>query len=152
MGRFADVTIKPAAVPPERFKSMRRERLHEQLSASAFRPWEIGDRPTNDVTITLGVASFSGDDMALLDELETKLDAIDRERLSIAVFLLDDCRSLDDVRNDIPTIEGAYQSPLLGLWRNGILTSTFWGDEARTTVHRVVRAEIVLSSNRPVLA
>jgi hypothetical protein len=45
----------------------------------------------------------------------------------IGVFDVNDCRSLDDFHRFIPGLDLPYQTPVVGVWRDGQLVATGWG-------------------------
>ena len=147
MGRFADLTkLKYGANVAEQQQKARTTFL-SLIDESAFHSYRIGDPHTAMVSLVLGVETWNGYDMALLDRIDAPISRIDPSRLMVSLFDLDECLSHDDVRERIPGIDDAVQSPVLGLWADGQLVRTMWGHEARDLIPLLIEAEQSLIRN-----
>jgi hypothetical protein len=110
----------------------------------------------------IGVATYSGPDMRLLDLVQ---QAVTRETartmagarapteeapfgvlglgqrlpepLRVEVFSVLACQSHEDFDLYVPGIGQVFQTPVVGLWVNGTLSEKCWGAPARDLVARV---------------
>ena len=86
--------------------------------------------------ILLGVTPSSPYDMRLLDILD---DAARAGRLCgyrVDVFDCFAVKSADEVERNIPGIGGAWQTPLIGGWEDGMQVVANWGQHARDALLR----------------
>jgi hypothetical protein len=69
----------------------------------------------------IGVATYSADELGLLDELDRGLEAERRDSADIAVFDVLDCERMTDFQRYIPGIDGVYDTPVIGVMMDGKL-------------------------------
>jgi hypothetical protein len=77
----------------------------------------------------VGVAFYSLPDLELLDDL-----AFDRHVLhseTIVVFDVLSCKKMADFERWIPSIGPVYQTPVVGVWQDGLLVDVGVGKKAR---------------------
>ena len=76
--------------------------------------------------VLIGVGVWSRYDLELLDRLQATL-AEHPPQVVIYVFDVDEFRSLDDLESRLPGIGRPCATPIVGVWRNGVLQSTASG-------------------------
>ena len=77
--------------------------------------------------VLVGIATWSPYDLTLLDQLQVKLAAGEHQTF-IDVFDVDTlCHGPDNFENCIPGIGRVFQTPAVGVWRNGIKAKSAWG-------------------------
>jgi hypothetical protein len=117
------------------------------VEASPFRLWRPGDPiPPHGVRILIGVATWSGYDMRLLDVIAEALAHGSAGGSVIEIFNTADCRQLPDFRQYVPRLRQVSHTPVVGVWRDGQLVESKEGYEARDLVARMFgsgSAEIV---------
>lgn len=95
--------------------------------------WNEEDlRQSSGRLLLLGVATWSGYDMKLLDAIEQSQEGPDL----IEVFDAADCKTKDDFERRIPGIGTAFQMPVVGYWENGKLVARGSGHEGREIAFR----------------
>jgi len=122
--------------------------------------WSPGDPVcSSGRRLLIGVATYSSLDMRLLDLVSEsvrcrRLDGLMKQQLSlpaglsafvqvpkeslhIDVFSVLDCQSHEDFKPYIPSLGKVYQTPVAGLWDNGVLQSWATGAAGRTLVAQV---------------
>jgi hypothetical protein len=97
--------------------------------------WAPG-QATSDVgpRLLIGIAVWSECDLELLDVIENATHTPVR----IDVFILDQCRSLQEIRRFVPDVQTPHHSPVVGLWRDGVLVESASGFHGRQLVCRVL--------------
>jgi hypothetical protein len=93
--------------------------------------------PATGSFLLVGVATWSGYDMKLLDLLEQTPDGPD----VIGVFDTNDCRSAEDYEARIPGIGMPYQTPVVGVWQDGELRASGSGYEGRKLAFQACRID-----------
>ena len=96
------------------------------LNASRMKSWKPGDPIyRNGVRFLIGVATWSHQDMRLLDNIEKALleHKYDNDRVDVFDFW-SECHTQEELDRYIPGMDiGAiYHSPVVGRWENGILS------------------------------
>ena len=79
--------------------------------------------------ILIGVASWSRYDLELLDRLHAHVR--DCVHPAIDVFDVDECHNFEDFERYVPGIGRVFSTPVVGVWRNGVLVSSAWGFKGR---------------------
>ncbi len=139
MTHFHDLFRNRGRKPDNPFAPDRRsEYLPEVVAATPFRLWKPGE-PITTVgrRLLLGVATWNGYDMALLDLIEDRVRAADPPPVRVDVFDTDTCLSLDAFQRYVPGVELGYQTPLVGYWVDGVLRESAWGYDGREIAIRV---------------
>ncbi len=100
--------------------------------------WEPGDPIPAGDRLLVGVVTWSGYDMNLLDLIDTAADAPDR----VDVFDID-ARSAEPGGIDrlIPGATAWVTPPFAGLWRGGVLAESAYAATAQQLVARVCRLD-----------
>jgi hypothetical protein len=87
----------------------------------------------------IGIAFYSLPDLKLLDQLVLKylgLAAETSKREPIVIFDVLHCKTMWDFDKLIPGIGAVYQTPVVGIWKNGLLTEKATGAEAHSLIAR----------------
>ena len=116
-------------------------RLSEALSTSRLNHWKARDNIASAKRrVLIGVAPYSQYDLKLLEALnELPLDpASDR----IDVFDVLACQTQEDFEEYVPGIGKVYQTPVVGIWRNGKLEERNSGHSARELLMRLYGIKI----------
>ena len=104
----------------------------ELVAASPFRLWRPGDPiPAQDVRYLIGVATWSGYDMRLLDVIAEALRRNPVDPPTIDVFNTADCSRQQDFDRYISGIGSVLHTPVVGFWNNGLLKISLQGHDAR---------------------
>ncbi len=91
----------------------------------------IPDRGTR---FLLGVATWSGYDMRLLDIIVDSQRRVPQNDLIVEVFNVAECRRTSDLRDYIPKIRQVFHTPVVGIWQNGRWQDARQGHAARNLV------------------
>jgi hypothetical protein len=84
----------------------------------------------------IGVASYSSDELRLLDELDKALETghLDAD---IEVFDVLDCQEMGDFAGFVPGLDRVQRTPVLGVISDGRLVDHATGlDDVKSTLHR----------------
>lgn len=112
----------------ERFPSVVRD--HQNL-----RLWKPGmPFGTEGIRLLIGVVTWSGYDMLLLDMTVERMDQTRLPGMQVDVFDMDECDSEDRIREYVPGIRKVAQPPVVGLWQLGHLRRSESGHSARELV------------------
>ncbi len=127
-------------------------RFPDEVARSHFRHWSPGDPiRSSGLRYLIGVATYSEYDLRLLDLLEEAMissapAAHHRQRHPAAVadcatipspspqvdiFSVGECRTQADFEKYIPGLETVFQTPVVGVWRDGVLQKKGSGAQAR---------------------
>lgn len=135
MNRFLELFRHHTAPPPGQIYADDRSVLFPEVVSHSPRLtlWGKNDSvPATGRFLLVGVATWSGYDMKLLDALEQTPGGPD----AIGVFDTTDCQSNDDFEARIPGIGAVFQMPAVGLWENGMLVARGSGHEGREIAFR----------------
>jgi len=129
MTRFHDLFREPSRGPHDPFAPDRRsEHFPAIVADTPFHLWKPGDPiPATGHRLLIGIATWNGYDMSLLDLIEESLRGGRTPPVRVDVFDTDQCRSFEDFRRYVPGIAEGYQTPLVGHWVDGILRESAWG-------------------------
>jgi hypothetical protein len=106
--------------------------LVKQGPLQLWRPgMPIPDRGTR---LLLGVATWSGYDMRLLDVIVNSQRRNPQEDLIVEVFNVAECHKTSDFRRYIPKLQQVFHTPVVGVWRNGQFQDAWHGRQAREFV------------------
>jgi hypothetical protein len=135
MIKFHDLLQAPRGVSVgEQQKSARRS-FPLLVDKSRFKLWAPGQLIASQGTrLLIGVATYSGADLKLLDLLGEALERNGQEAPSINVFDTLDCTTHDDFDKYIPGMGKVFQTPVVGVWRNGALNEKASGKSARDLI------------------
>jgi hypothetical protein len=120
MTRFAALLSDTNATNPGEQQKHLSGRLVDALSDSRLNLWQIGDDIAQaNRRVLIGVAPYSMYDLKLLDALnELPLDP-NSERVD--VFDVLNNKTGQDFERYVPSIGKVYQTPVVGIWKNGHL-------------------------------
>jgi hypothetical protein len=107
------------------------------LHASAMQSWNPGEPvPQVGQWLLIGAATWSLYDLQLLDKINDILKA-KASLPKVAVFNIDDIQSNEDFGLYFPGIGRVYQTPVVGLWQEGVLVDKGTGHFGRVIAERV---------------
>lgn len=90
--------------------------------------------------IVIGVASYSVRDLQMLDMVAKKVnDEITSPETEIVVFDTLSCKTMDEFQAIIPGIGVVLQTPVVGVWRNGILVEKASGSKAFEVIKNIFK-------------
>jgi hypothetical protein len=113
------------------------------LSGTNLHRWSPGQAiSAKGLRMLLGVAPYSPLDLQLLDLLNEKMSAANNSSIQIDVFNVLECPTMEDFSRYIPGISRVYQTPVVGIWKNGVLVEQAWGRAARDLISRVLDLKI----------
>jgi hypothetical protein len=113
----------------------------ELVARSPFRLWQPGDPISQEgLRLLLGVATWSGYDMRLLDVIAEAITAQPQELRHVEVFNAAGCRHEKDIRRYVPGLRHPLHTPFLGIWSDGVWMSSEQGHEARDHVTQLFGA------------
>jgi hypothetical protein len=105
---------------------------------SHLRSWKPGAPITDRGTrVLVGVATWSGYDMRLLDVIDEALGRQDGEAPRVEVFNASYLPNQDVFEQYIPGLPPVFHTPVVGVWRDGILQERAEGYNARELVARM---------------
>jgi hypothetical protein len=133
MTSFFDLFVRHSSDPSVRDDPTWADRQFPDLVASSpFHLWRPGDPiPEQGVRHLIGVATWSGYDMRLLDVIAEAIRLNALNLPAIDVFNTADCQSAEDFARYIPGLNEVSHTPVWGFWRDGQLYSFVQGHSAR---------------------
>lgn len=91
----------------------------------------------------IGVATYSLDELRLLDVLESKLSNQAGRSETIHLFDVSACSEMGDFELYIPAIGKVFQTPVVGLWEDGVLRYKAQGASATAWLRqRFLKSEL----------
>jgi hypothetical protein len=93
--------------------------------------------PARGTRLVIGVATWSGYDMRLLDVIVEALSRRQAGHPVVEVFNTADCREPSDFDRHIPNLGTVLQTPVVGVWHDGQLEWSGQGYEARDRAARL---------------
>src|SRR6185369_11474940 len=94
------------------------ELLPAAVASTRMSMWSPGESfPTNGARTLIGIAVYSLYDLDLLDALESGSFGPD----TVQVFNVNDCATMSDFEQYIPSIGNVFQTPVVGYWQDGHL-------------------------------
>jgi len=124
-------SLLPGSGNPGLEQAAAREQLPSMLAVSDLRLWS----PSMPISSTgervlVGIVSWSVYDLQLLDRLQATMVRGERQAV-IDIFDADDCNEPDDFERFVPGIGRAFHTPIVGVWHDGVKTSSAWGAAGR---------------------
>lgn len=92
--------------------------------------------PAKGLRILLGIATWSEYDLRLLDVVNDALSESNRPHMTVDVFNIGGLQS-GDFEKLIPGLGPIYQTPIVGIWRDGVLIEKGAGFEGRELATRM---------------
>jgi hypothetical protein len=106
-------------------------RIPETLAGSSISVWRRGDSISNvGWRVLIGFAPYSRQDLEPLDRLKETLGRSPSSQDSVQVFDALTCTSMSDFDAHIPGVGPVYQTPVVGIWENGVLVEKASGAKA----------------------
>lgn len=84
--------------------------------------------------LLIGVATYSRYDMELLDLIDNVLNEQHLLQGHVYVFDITTCKTMECLEQYIPGIGGARQTPVVGVWQNGLLIAKGEGKIAKEII------------------
>jgi hypothetical protein len=150
MTTFFDLFVRHSSDPSVRDDpKWADQRFPALVASSPFQLWRPGDPMVfkDNLRLLIGVATWSGYDMRLLDVIAEALGRNPADPPTIDVFNTVDCRSAEDFTRYIPGLHDISQMPVVGFfWRVEQLSTAYHGHAARESIAKIfgsTSAEIV---------
>ncbi len=126
MNTFSSILKYSEGKPPGQAQKRARSDFPKQVIRSRLKLRDPA-KPIPDAgkRFVLGVASYSADELSMLDQLDRVLQ--DRTDEVIEVFDVLNCEQMSDFEKFIPGIESVYRTPVLGVIVNGKLIARATG-------------------------
>ncbi|HEV3144311.1 MAG TPA: hypothetical protein VGZ47_10530 [Gemmataceae bacterium] len=112
---------------------------------SHLRLWQPGDPVVAvPIRVLVGVATYSALDLRLLEIIDRKLEEASRNgaTLHVEVFNVLECRDQADFEKYIPGIGTVFQTPVVGIWENGVLVHRATGAAARSLLESRLNTDL----------
>lgn len=110
-------------------------RFRDAAARSRFKLWSPEmPIPQAATRILVGAADYSHPDLRLLDFVDQALAQRNGADTCWQVFDTTECQRMEDFEKYIPGIGNVYQTPVIGVWQNGVLTQRAWGKPAREII------------------
>jgi hypothetical protein len=139
--KLTDLFAERSLLPMEEQKDYIRLRLPQTLAGSHLKLWRLDDPVTNlPRRVLIGIATWSRYDLKLIDSLVESLNWARAADEQIYVFDVDEVVHLDPQASRhgferyIPGIGKVFNSPVVGIWENGVLRQKATGSEARKLI------------------
>ena len=114
------------------------EALRQMLASSRLRSWSEEEAPPEEgLRLLLLVATYSRYDLELLDTLNKRMES-PQEVVRLDVASINDFYQ-EEFERVLPGIDRVRAEPVLGVWRDGVLTERLWGWPAKTRVLELVK-------------
>jgi hypothetical protein len=138
MSRFLDLTDQTPELGPGRFDFHEPDRLFPAaVAASHLHLWKPGDPiPDRGTRILIGAATWSGYEMHLLDVIDDALTTMSGGAPRVDVFNAGALTSPEAFAQYTPGLDW-FQTPVVGVWRDGRLVERKSGYDATEFVARM---------------
>jgi hypothetical protein len=90
--------------------------------------------PSKGKRLVIGAGTYSAEDMKLLDLVRARAAQSSEPRVEVFSTLA--CKSHEDFDKYVPGIGRVYQTPVAGLWVDGVLQEAATGAKARALIAR----------------
>ncbi|HKE55315.1 MAG TPA: hypothetical protein VKB46_01395 [Pyrinomonadaceae bacterium] len=123
--------------PPSQQQALASKELPQRLAESKLRNWSPGMPISGQgERVLIGIATWSIYDLKLLDSVQDSTVRFPTDRV-IDVFDVDQCKSSEDFDLYVPGIGMVYQTPIVGVWRQGVKVSSAWGASGRELLKEI---------------
>jgi hypothetical protein len=127
MTMFHELLDNPNRCEPGPLQSAARRRFPSIVQKSHLGQRDPGDAiPSSGKYAIIGIATYSPDELRLLDEVETAYPRWGTTS-RVAVFDVMECKDMEDVKKHIPAFATVVQTPVVALWDGGKLVSAQTG-------------------------
>ena len=89
----------------------------------------------------IGFAPYSRIDLKLLDHVDNALGKDAKDPIRVDVFNVLECTTMEDFGRYIPGIGKVFQTPVAGVWIDGVLIEKACGRDARHLIKRTFDLE-----------
>lgn len=108
-------------------------RFEGMLAQSRLTAWKPGDAiPSDRRRILIGVAPYSLYDLKLLDAINDLPLDLTSEKIDVLDVLR--CKTAEEIEKYIPRLRHVYQTPVIGIWKDGICEEARSGHAARARI------------------
>lgn len=132
MNKFMGLLAENVRVSPDEQQLYAQDHLPTIVASSNLNMWKPGDPfPQKGRRLLIGIAVYSTVDLCLLDALNEMLTSNGLDSDHFDVFSVLNCRTMSDFDNYVPTIGMVFQTPVVGVWEDGVLMERASGTAAR---------------------
>jgi hypothetical protein len=140
MPTFSDLVQPIPGVEPGPRQELADSRFPQLAASHGFRVWRPDDPiPHTGERMLIGVATYSTLEMDLLDRLTPLVASLKPRGCVIELFNVRDVQSMADFEQFVPGIGSVYQTPIAGLWAQGLLVAKGTGAKARELIWQWVQ-------------
>ena len=135
MSTFSSLLKHRKGDSPKDAQAKARSEFPKKVVQSKLRLRKPGDPlPPRGRHFIVGIASYSADELGLLDQLEDFLETASPGTTDLEVFDVLSCGQMSDFEKFIPGIGDVYQTPIIGVISDGKLIdhATGFSDVAQT--------------------
>lgn len=133
---FMDLTDVGKNQAPKEQQEIARQKFPALVRSSSSLTLYEGDLCSLDCMI-IGVATYSNDDMKLLDGIEEKQLLKNGEKINIYVYDVTNAKNMDDINSVFKGIGNVYQTPILARYKESQCQFSASGFEARTKLEEL---------------
>jgi len=139
MKRFIDLLNEQYKLPADEQAEWATARIERMLIERRILVWHLGDSiPKASRRVLIGIVPWSAYDLRLLDSLTRACARADDSREQLEIFDVDAAGrasgGYDYLERTIPGIGKIFQTPVVGVWENGILTQKASGAAGRDLI------------------
>jgi hypothetical protein len=137
--KFAELLkARPGVSPPQQQQEAIRH-FPDLVKASNLRLWPSEDASqVPHLRLVVGTACWSVPDLELLDRINEKLGEVATQGIHIEVFDAGSGVSLADIAVRVPGLPKIFHTPVVGVWRDGHLSSSEQGARARKLIEHLL--------------
>ena len=123
---FHELLLNPRRLEPGQLQSIARGKFPSIVTQSHLEQHVPGSPvPIHGKFVIIGVATYSPDELRLLDEVEAAYAQWGKTK--VVVFNVLDCNDMNDMRRHVPPLMMVVQTPIVALWDNGKLVTSQTG-------------------------
>jgi hypothetical protein len=115
---FYELLNNPSGSEPGHLQADARQRFPFIVRKSHLKERIPGPIPGAGKYVILGIASYSRDELKLLDEVEASHSNWEQD-FKIVVFDVMDCKDMVDITEYAPPFSAVTQTPIISLWEGG---------------------------------
>ena len=130
--RFADLLELNANLLPGQQQQRAAQEFPSVVQNSHMEIWRPEEElPARGAHIWIGIASYSIPDLEMLDAIEAKLSREPTQNETIHLFDLSSLTDIGDFEKYLPGIGKVYQTPVIGIWEDGVMKEKASGTAAK---------------------
>jgi hypothetical protein len=137
--KFTDLLRAPACRSIDDQQRQSGQRFWQELDQMGIGHWKPGGPiPASGLWLLIGVApSWSTYDLELVDSIVEKVTDPERH-VQVGFFDVSGVQDQADIDSYIPGLKKFYQTPVVGLWKDGQLMESGEGERARQIIRRAL--------------